>query len=87
MRLYRDHLVIRIGGTTLGVCFVLVGLYALLGGGEGISEVARERAVAFGITAIIGGVFAILSSWLERRLDEVWCAHPRRWWRSRPPRR
>ena len=84
--IYRDHLAIRIGGTLLGACFILVGSYALFGSGEEISDIERERAVAFGLTAVIGGVLAIAASWLEQRLNEVWCAHPRRWRRSRSSR-
>lgn len=86
MQLYRDHLPTRIGGTVLGALFILVGCYALLGGSEAITAIERERVVAFGITALIGGLFAIAASWLEPRLNEVWCAHPRRWRRSRSSR-
>jgi hypothetical protein len=81
MRVYLDHLVTRVAGTVLGACFVLIGLYALFAGGDGLSEIERERALAFGITAIIGGLAAVFSSWAEQRLNEVWCAHPRRWLR------
>lgn len=84
VRLYRDRLAIRIGGTALGVGFLLIGAYALLGGGESMSDIERERAVAFGFTAVIGGIAAIVGSWAERRLHDIWCAHPRRWRRSRP---
>jgi len=83
MHVYRDHLVIRVLGTVLGTGFLLIGLYALLSGGDAISAAASERAAAFGITAIIAGVAAIISSWAEPRLNEVWCAHPRRWLRHR----
>ncbi|MDH3642542.1 MAG: hypothetical protein OES38_10630 [Gammaproteobacteria bacterium] len=78
MQLYLDHLATRVLGTVLGVGFVSIGLYALFAGGDGISEIERERALAFGITAIIGGLAAIFGSWAEKKLNEVWCAHPRR---------
>lgn len=85
MRVYLDHLAMRIIGTLLGTGFVLIGLYALLAGDAGISIVAKERSLSFGIIAIIGGLAAILGSWAEKRLGEVWCAHPNRWQKRKPP--
>jgi len=83
--MYFDHLAMRIIGTLLGTGFVLIGLYALLAGDAGISIVAKERSLSFGIIAIIGGLAAILSSWAEKRLGEVWCAHPNRWQKRKSP--
>ncbi len=82
MRVYFDHLLTRVLGTILGAGFVLIGLFAILASDDGISAFATERSVAFGITAIIAGVAAIVGSWAEKKLNEIWCAHPRRWlWR------
>ncbi len=89
MRVHVTHLAIRVLGTILGVGFIVVGLVAVLAGGEGATggatggevEFARERATAFGIMAMVSGVAAIFGSWAEKRVHEIWCAHPRRWWR------
>ena len=87
MRLHRDELVMRIGGTLVGLGFLLMGLYALFGGGDALDPVVRERAEGFGISAVIAGLIAIPVSWLVKRLDNIWCAPPRRgWWRPSGPR-
>ena len=39
--------------------------------------VHRERALWFGITAGLGGVWAIAVSWLDSDLNGVWCRSPR----------
>jgi len=87
MRVYFDHLPMRIIGTLVGSGFVLIGLYALFASDAGVSIAAQERSLSFGIVAIIGGFAAILSSWAEKRLSEIWCAHPNRWLRSGSSRR
>ena len=79
MRVYLDHMTIRILGTVLGVGFIAIGLYAIFAGGEEVADYARERAAAFGMTAIIGGVLAIFGSWAEQRVHQIWCAPPRSW--------
>ena len=48
--------------------------------GDGLDAVTRERAVGFGVSALIAGLIAIPVSWLVRRLDNIWCAPPRRGW-------
>lgn len=79
IRIHRDQPVIRICGTLLGTGFVLVGLFAIFGAAEPTTEVIRERATGFGITAIIVGVVAVLCSLLVKDLSDIWCRHPRRW--------
>jgi hypothetical protein len=37
----------------------------------------RERAWWLGVTAIIGGVWALAASWLDPDLSGVWCRPPR----------
>lgn len=86
VRVHTDLLGTRIAGTALGLGFLLVGAYALFGGGDAVDPLLRERASGFGVAAIIGGVIAISVSWLVRRLDNIWCAPPRRGW-FRAPRR
>ena len=78
MRLYSNDLGIRILGTLTGICFLLIGAYAIFGGDDGsISAAIRDRALWFGVTAIIGGVWAIAVSWLDSDLSGVWCRPPR----------
>jgi hypothetical protein len=39
----------------------------------------HDRAMGFGVTAIIIGVIAVLCSLLVKDLSDIWCRHPRRW--------
>lgn len=82
--LYTDHLVLRIGGTLMGVFFLVIGYLTLTGMDEVKDLVAPERVYWYGVTMIIGGVLAIGFAWLESRLDQVYCATPKRWFRRRP---
>ncbi len=79
LRIHRDQPVIRICGCLLGIGFVLIGAFSLLGGAAHASPVIQERAVGFGITAIIVGVLAVLCSLLVKDLSNIWCRHPPRW--------
>jgi hypothetical protein len=54
--------------------FLAVGAYAILGANDAV----RERAWWFGLTAIIGGLWALAVSWLDPDLSGVWCRPPRR---------
>ncbi len=69
----------RICGTLLGIGFVLLGLFSVLGAGELGGEVSYDRAVGFGVTAVIVGIIAVLCSLLVKDLSNIWCGHPRRW--------
>lgn len=79
LRIHRDQPAIRICGTLLGIGFVLLGVYSVLGAGAHDAGVIRERATGFGITAIVIGVIAVLCSLLVKDLSDIWCRHPRRW--------
>ena len=79
LRIHRDQPVTRICGCLMGIGFVLIGAYALLGSDAVVSEVSRERAAGFGVTAVIIGVIAVLCSLLVQDLSNIWCRHPRRW--------
>lgn len=79
LHLHRDQPVIRICGTLLGIGFVLLGLYSALGAGELGGEAGVDRAVGFGVTAVIVGIIAVLCSLLVKDLSNIWCRHPRRW--------
>jgi len=74
----------RIAGTLTGAGFLLIGLYAIFGNDDGsIADAVRARAHWFGVTALVGGIWAIAVSWLEADLSGVWCRHPRG--RGAPP--
>jgi hypothetical protein len=81
MKVHTDKLMMRIGGTFIGIEFCAIGLYAILGAPPEVTAYAVDRALWFGISAIVGGLFAIALSWLPRRIDNIWCAPPRRNWR------
>ena len=83
MRVHRDQLATRIAGTVVGVLFLFIGLYALWGG-DGVDPALRDRAQGFGVAAVIAGLIAIPVSWLVQRLDNIWCAPPRRGWFRAP---
>ena len=79
LRMHRDQPVIRVCGTLLGIGFVLMGVFSILGSAELGTEIVQERATGFGITAIIVGIIAVLCSLLVKDLSDIWCRHPRRW--------
>lgn len=79
LRIHTDQPIMRICGTLLGVGFVLLGAYSVLGGQELGSDIRGDRALGFGFTAIFVGVVAVLCSLLVRDLSNIWCRHPRRW--------
>jgi hypothetical protein len=78
VRLHTNQLAVRCLGTLTGLGFLAIGAYALLGGDDTVAAHARERAWWFGITALIGGAWAIGVSWLDPDLSGVWCRPPRR---------
>ena len=81
MKLHVDKLPTRLAGSALGIGFVVIGVYAILGQPEGLDASVSDRAFWFGVTSVIGGVLALAMSWLAGRLDNIWCAPPRRgWW-------
>ena len=87
MKVHTDRIVARITGTAFGIGYCLIGGYALTGSFDQADPVVRDRAFWFGVTALVVGLVAIAVSWLERRLDLVWCADPRRRARLAPRRR
>ena len=78
MRLHFDQLGTRVAGTLLGAGFLSIGLYAMFGADESVPAFARERAFWFGVCATLAGVGAILVSLTVKRLDNIWCAPPRK---------
>ena len=86
MRLHTNQLTIRILGTLTGVGFIAIGAYAVFGADDSVAAAARERAFWFGFTALVGGVWAVVVSWLDPDLTGVWCRPPRQPRDLRPPR-
>lgn len=78
MRAYTNQLAIRILGTLTGAAFLAIGAYAVFGADESVGAFARERSWWFGVTVLVGGVWAIGVSWLDSDLSGVWCRSPRR---------
>jgi len=86
LRLHSNQLPTRILGTLTGLGFLAVGAYAVFGADDSVAAALRERALWFGITALIGGAWAVAVSWLDSDLTGVWCRPPRRPRDLRPPR-
>jgi hypothetical protein len=78
VRIHTNQLAIRCLGTLIGLGFLAIGAYAMFGADDSVAAWALERAWAFGITALVGGVWAIGVSWLDADLSGVWCRPPRR---------
>ena len=79
MRFRGDHLATRLSGTLVGVGFLLLGAFALIGPGVPTSAENQDKAFWFGMHLIVGGVLAVFVSWTAENLDGIWCRHPRRW--------
>jgi len=77
LRVHTNQLAIRVLGTLMGTGFLVVGSYAMFGADDSVAEALRERALWFGVTAWIAGVWAIGVSWLDPDLSGVWCRPPR----------
>ncbi len=77
VRIHTNQPAIRVLGTLTGVAFLAVGGYAIFGADASVAEALRERAAWFGVTALVGGVWAIGVSWLDADLSGVWCRPPR----------
>jgi hypothetical protein len=80
LKIHHDQLVMRVGGSLVALFFLFVGFYALFGGGDAVEPALRARASGFSISALIAGGIALPVSWLVKRLDNIWCAPPRKGW-------
>jgi hypothetical protein len=78
LRLHRDHLGMRVGGTLTGLGFLLFGLFAVIGPDIAVSDDAKARAAWFGWHLIFAGATAIAVSWLAQDLSGIWCRRDRR---------
>jgi hypothetical protein len=67
---------LRLAGSLFGVGAGLVGLLSLLGAD---GEPDRERAIGFGIAALVVGAVALVGSLAARDVHALWYCTPRRW--------
>lgn len=79
LRIHRDQPATRISGTLLGIAFVAMGAFSIIGADEYATGESHERAIGFGTTAVIIGIIAVLCSLLVKDLSNIWCRHPPRW--------
>jgi hypothetical protein len=69
---------LRLVGSLFGIGAGLVGLFTLLGA-DGQPELHRERAIGFGIVALVVGAVALVGSLAARDVHALWYCSPRRW--------
>ena len=69
---------LRIAGSLFGLGCCAVGLFSIFGGGDSLPELNRERAVGFGVAAIVVGLVALIGS-LTGDAQRLWYCMPRRW--------
>jgi hypothetical protein len=74
----RDEWPLRIAGSLFGLGCCAIGLFSIFGGSETLPELNRERALGFGITAIVVGLVALVGS-LTSDAHRLWYCMPRRW--------
>ncbi len=88
MQLYTSQIGIRLGGTALGLGFLVIGGLAASFSGAVPDAAVGDRAFWMGVTFVIAGVSAVAVSWLVSDLSNIWCKPPARIFRSKrtPPR-
>jgi hypothetical protein len=69
---------LRLVGSLFGIGAGLVGLVSLLGA-DGQPDLNRERAIGFGIVALVVGAVALAGSLASRDVHALWYCAPRRW--------
>jgi hypothetical protein len=69
---------LRIAGSLFGLGCCAIGLFSMFGGGEALPELNRERALGFGVAAIVVGLVALIGS-LTADAHQLWYCMPRRW--------
>ena len=74
----RDEWPLRIAGSLFGLGCCAIGLFSIFGGSKTLPELNRERALGFGITAIVVGLVALVGS-LTGDAHRLWYCMPRRW--------
>jgi hypothetical protein len=84
MAVHSDRLPTRLCGSLFGAGFGAVGAYAVWGAGLPGTD-HPGRVLAYGSTAILIGVIALIASWTVADPDTIWCRLPQRRGRLRPP--
>jgi hypothetical protein len=69
---------LRVAGSLFGVGCCAVGLFSIFGGGGNLPELNRERALGFGVAAVVVGLVALIGS-LAADAERLWYCMPRRW--------
>jgi hypothetical protein len=69
---------LRLVGSLFGIGACLVGLFSLLGIADQ-PELNRERAIGFGLAALVVGAVALIGSLAARDVHALWYCSPRRW--------
>lgn len=81
MPIRTDDLPMRLGGVAVGLGFLGLGLFSLIGRRTLADAALSDRAFWYGVTMVIAGVCAIVASLTIKDLRGIWCRQPRRWWR------
>ena len=87
MKLYTSNIGTRLGGSALGLGFLVIGLLAARHSGQAPDAIIADRAFWMGVTFAIAGVSAMAVSWLVSDLSNIWCSPPSRIFRSKSGQR
>ena len=74
----RDDWLLRIAGCLFGLGCCAIGLFSLFGGSASLPHLNRERALGFGVTAVVVGLVAVVGS-LRSDAHRLWYCVPHRW--------
>lgn len=69
---------LRLAGGLFGLGAGAVGLFSLLGA-PAFAALERERALGFGVAALVVGAVALFGSLATRDVRALWYCSPRRW--------
>ncbi len=84
-KIYTKDIGTRVGGTALGLGFLVIGALAAGFSGQAPDAAVGNRALWLGVTFVIAGVSAVAVSWLVSDLSNIWCRPPPRSVRSKRP--
>ena len=69
---------LRLAGSLFGIGACVIGAFSLLGVADQ-PALNRERAIGFGIAAVVVGGVALIGSLAARDVHALWYCSPRRW--------